>query len=178
VQFLPLDQAEQADYIIELPIEKGPCPGPYPNRTLVLDESDGPVHLAFAGRFWGEELPRPPMSPLRNPLFLAAFKRSFVWKDTSAYVEQHFQGMQYPSTPRACFFPIQYPIRSVFIPEQYPRWEDRQLNMSNVLRLEHWTDESLVQPEGARIATRVSCRSCIAAAAAAHAYSTCLVAVS
>jgi hypothetical protein len=154
VEFLPLDQAKQADYIIELPINKGTCPGPYHNRTLVLDESDGPVDLAYGQRFWGEQLPATGWNWVKEPLFLAAFKRSFVWKDTSTYVQQHFRGMQYLGTPRPCYFPIQYPIRGHFVPEKYPRWEDRQYNLSNVLREEGWDADK--QHEGARTATRVS----------------------
>ena len=155
VQFIPLDQAEQADYIIELPIVKVlSCSGPYPNRTLVLDESDEPVELKNAARYFGPDPPHPHYNALKQPLFLAAFKRSFVWKDASNYVKRHFQGMQYPGTPWECYFPIQYTTRSNFIPEKYPRWEDRQFNVSNVLREEAWDRDGA--QEGARTATRVS----------------------
>jgi hypothetical protein len=154
VQFIPLDQAEQADYIIELPSDTATCPGPYPNRTLVIDDSERPVYLAHEERFWGAQLPSTPWNWVKEPLFVAAFKRSFVWKDASSYVEQHFQGMQYSGTPRPCFFPIQYPIRGIFVPEKYRRWENRQFNVSNVLRAEDWGVDQ--QQEGARSATIVS----------------------
>lgn len=54
------DQHEEADYIFYISIrgdemekEEGKaCPGPFPDRTIVLDETDTPDHIAVDGRWF------------------------------------------------------------------------------------------------------------------------------
>jgi hypothetical protein len=70
---------------------------------------------------------------MRVPKYLAGFKRSFVWKDTSEYASQ-MMGFRIDASPKPSYFPIQYPVLDKFWPERYPQWHERTLNMTTVLR--------------------------------------------
>ncbi|KAG5183433.1 hypothetical protein JKP88DRAFT_348665 [Tribonema minus] len=151
VDLIHSDRHKEADYIIhiadreeQMREEEGGrvCPGPFPKKTLVMDETDRP-YLAI-DESWQKDVEIADVSYLRTK-YLALFKRSFVEKDTSEPVKQ-LLGFRVPASTRPSQFPIQYPILQKFLREgSFPQWEQRKLDISTLLRDEFYEQD---QPEG------------------------------
>eukprot|EP00611_Tribonema_gayanum_P028017 TRINITY_DN707_c0_g1_i3.p1 TRINITY_DN707_c0_g1~~TRINITY_DN707_c0_g1_i3.p1 ORF type:complete len:361 (-),score=113.14 TRINITY_DN707_c0_g1_i3:693-1775(-) len=150
LQLVHSDRHEEADYIIYIPErenwmrenEEGrECPGPFPNKTIVLDETDTPGHLAKGVEWQHDGEDSSPWNNYRTIDYLAAFKRSFVYKDTSEYVKQML-GFSITPSPRPSLFPIQYPILQKFLREgSFPQWHERTLAVSTLLRNDFYEEE-------------------------------------